>query len=201
MSGRNFTAWADSQSFRRTASAGRQRTLTFLSVVPYSSSGRLLDLECKESHLRKKHGIYLDVVTVAATPEDYAVRVAPLYPGVWQKLNLFVLEAHDLALTKLERNFERDRADVAHLAEAEHLKAVTLCERYYTELRPSVIGRESWHDAGRLLSWRTSLHYDERQLRRGHEGTNVFAWTPVGPRLNSFAYSCFGCETTASTVI
>jgi hypothetical protein len=49
-----------------------------LSVVPYSSSGRLLELAGKESPLRKKHGIYLDVVTVATAPEDYATRVMPL---------------------------------------------------------------------------------------------------------------------------
>ncbi|HBY59522.1 MAG TPA: hypothetical protein DEH78_06845 [Solibacterales bacterium] len=117
-----------------------------LSVVPSSSSGRLLDLAGKESPFRNKHGIYLDVVTVATAPEDYTARVAPLYAGVWRKLNLFVLEAHDLALTKLERNFERDRADVAHLAGAGYLKAATLRERYYKELRPYVIGRESWLD-------------------------------------------------------
>lgn len=114
--------------------------------IPYASRGRLVDLAGAESALREKHHIYLDVVTVATAPEDYAARITPLYPGVWRKLHLFVLEAHDLALTKLERNFERDRADVAHLAAAGYLQAATLRERYYRELRPYVIGRESWHD-------------------------------------------------------
>jgi hypothetical protein len=40
-------------------------------------------------------------------------------------------------LTKLERNFERDRGDVEHLAAQE-------C--YNDEMRPYVIGRVSWHD-------------------------------------------------------
>jgi hypothetical protein len=71
-----------------------------LSVVPYSSSARLLELAGKESSLRATYGIYLDVVTVASAPEDYASRLTPLFPGVWRKLHLFVLEAHDLALTK-----------------------------------------------------------------------------------------------------
>ncbi len=115
-------------------------------VVSGSSSSGLLDVGGKESPLCKKHRIYLDVVTVATAPEDYAARVAPLYPGFWQKLRLFVLEAHDLALTKLERNFERDRADIAYLAGAGYLNAATLWERYHKELRPYVIGRESWHD-------------------------------------------------------
>lgn len=117
-----------------------------LSVVPFSSSSRLLELAGKESLLRKKHGIYLDVVTVATAPEDYLARVTPLYPGVWRNLHLFVLEAHDLALTKLERNFERDRADVAHLASAGYLQAAILRQRYFKELRPNMIGRETWHD-------------------------------------------------------
>lgn len=76
-------------------------------MVPHSSGGRLLELAGKESLLRNKHGIYLDVVTIATAPVDYLARVTPLYPGVWKNLHLFVLEAHDLALTKLERNFER----------------------------------------------------------------------------------------------
>jgi hypothetical protein len=117
-----------------------------LAVTPYPSIGRLLDLAGKESPLRQKHGVYLDLVTIATPPEDYAARIVPLFPGFWRKISLFVLEAHDLALTKLERNFERDRADVAHLARTGYLKVSTLRERYYKELRPYVIGRESWHD-------------------------------------------------------
>jgi hypothetical protein len=117
-----------------------------LSVVPYSSGRRLLDLAGKESPLRIQHGIYLDVVTVATAPDGYPGRMAPLYPGIWRNLQLFVLEAHDLALTKLERNFERDRADIAHLASAGYLHADVLRQRYFQELRPYLIGRESWHD-------------------------------------------------------
>ena len=62
------------------------------------------------------------------------------------RLRLFALEAHDLALTKLERNFERDRADIEHLARSGYLNASILRERYIAELRPYVIGRQSWHD-------------------------------------------------------
>src|SRR5579871_4190737 len=117
-----------------------------LCVVPTSSSPQLVELAGKESKLRRKHGIYLDVVTVATAPADYASRLIPLYPGQWTRLHLFALEAHDLALTKLERNFERDRADVEHLARRGYLAASTLRKRYIEELRPYVIGRESWHD-------------------------------------------------------
>ena len=40
-----------------------------------------------------------------------------------QLLRLFALEAHDLALSKLERNMERDRDDVQQLACAGYLRA------------------------------------------------------------------------------
>ena len=107
-----------------------------LSVAPYSSTISLLDLAGKESALRRKHGLYVDVVTVATASEDYENRLTALFPGRWKQLHLLVLEPHDLALTKLERNFERDRGDVAHLARTGHLQASTLRERYYNELRP-----------------------------------------------------------------
>ena len=117
-----------------------------LSVVPYSSGARLMELAGKESPLRCRHKVYLDIVTVAPAPENYADRLVPLYPSRWRRLHLFVLEAHDLALTKLERNFERDRADVEHLARSGYLNATTLRARYFDEFRPYAIGRESWHD-------------------------------------------------------
>ena len=84
-----------------------------IAVLPYGTARHLLEIAGKESALRAKHSIYLDVVTVASVPESYESRLTALYPGCWQHLRLFVLEAHDLALTKLERNFERDRGDVS----------------------------------------------------------------------------------------
>ena len=133
-----------------------------LCVVPTSSSSRLIEVAGKESKLRRKHCVYLDVVTVATGPADYPSRLVPLYPGQWTRLRLFALEAHDLALTKLERNFERDRADVEHLARRGHLKAATLRSRYVEELRPYLIGRESWHDQT-LDLWIESYFPDERE--------------------------------------
>ena len=51
-----------------------------LPVVPHSSGGRLLELAGKESLLRKKHGIYLDVGTDKTASEDYFALVTPLCP-------------------------------------------------------------------------------------------------------------------------
>ena len=45
-------------------------------------------------------------------------------------------DPHDLALTKLERNIERDRSDVRYLARTIPFDLEILRERYTTELRP-----------------------------------------------------------------
>lgn len=117
-----------------------------ISVIPYGAAGHLMELAGKESRLRAKYGIYLDVVTIASVPESYETRLSALYPDCWTHLRLFVLEAHDLALTKLGRNFERDRSDVEHLARSGYLKASTLQQRYVAEMRSYMIGRLSWRD-------------------------------------------------------
>ena len=117
-----------------------------LSAVPYGSGTRLIEIAGKQSLLRRKHGIYLDMVTVASFPENYQTRLIPLFPGQWDRLRLFALEAHDLALTKLERNIDRDRSDVEHLARSGYLRAATLRQRYIEEMQPYVVGRQSWHD-------------------------------------------------------
>jgi len=105
-----------------------------IAVLPYGTASQLLAIAGKGSALRTAHGIYLDVVTVASVPESYESRLTALFPGRRRQLRLFVLEAHDLALTKLERNCERDHGDVEHFARSGHLKASILQERYTDEI-------------------------------------------------------------------
>ncbi|MEP6716918.1 MAG: DUF6036 family nucleotidyltransferase, partial [Terriglobia bacterium] len=130
----------------------------FLCVVPNVQS-HLTDIAGKGSALHRKHKLYLDAVTVATPPEDYEQRLVPMFPGSWMHLRLHALEAHDIALSKLERNYERDRDGVQHLARAGHLNRETLRDRYYNELRPNLLGHESRHDLTLKLwleSWPTS---------------------------------------------
>src|SRR5215472_17107360 len=110
----------------------------FIGVVP-SVWRDLTEIGGKGSPLHQKHKVYLDPVTVATPPENYAERVVPMYAGAWTRLHLFALEAHDLALSKLERNLERDRDDVHQLSRAGHLKPEILRERYFRELRPNLL--------------------------------------------------------------
>lgn len=56
------------------------------------------------------------------------------------------MDPTDVALSKLERNAERDRDDVLRLARAGFVDAQALKARYFEEVRPYLLGRESWHD-------------------------------------------------------
>jgi hypothetical protein len=117
----------------------------FLGVVPNVRKG-LAEIAGKGSALHRKYKVYLDAVTVTTPPENYEERLVPMFPGAWRRLRIFALEAHDLALSKLERNIERDRDDVQELARAGHLKPEILRERYYNELRPYLQAHEARHD-------------------------------------------------------
>jgi len=116
----------------------------FLTVVP-NLRANLVEIAGKGSSLHGKHKIFLDPVTVATPPENYQDRLVSMFPGAWGRLRLHALEAHDLALSKLERNMERDRDDVHQLARAGHIKRDVLQDRYYSELRPH-LANETRHD-------------------------------------------------------
>ncbi|MGA2739392.1 MAG: DUF6036 family nucleotidyltransferase [Bryobacteraceae bacterium] len=110
----------------------------FLAAVP-NVQRELTEIAGKGSPLHRKHKAYLDAVTVATPPENYEERLISMYPCAWVHLRLEALEAHDLALSKLERNIDRDRDDVRQLAQAGLLKPDILRNRYYNELRPNLL--------------------------------------------------------------
>lgn len=59
-----------------------------------------------------------------------------MFPGAFHNLRLMALDPYDLALTKLERNIERDRSNVRHLARTIPFDLELLCDRYHPRLRP-----------------------------------------------------------------
>ncbi len=70
-----------------------------------------------------------------------------MFPSTdWKHLQLWALDATDLALSKLERNFDRDREDFQCLARAGLIDLAVLEKRYHDELRPYLIGNLDWHD-------------------------------------------------------
>ena len=76
-----------------------------------------------------------DRVAVAVIPESYEDRLVEMFPGAYRNLHLMALDPYDLALSKLERNSQKDRDDVRFLARSIPFDLDILQERYATELR------------------------------------------------------------------
>jgi hypothetical protein len=85
-----------------------------------------------------------------------------MYPRAFRRLRLFALDPYDLALSKLERNIERDRADVRFLARTVPFDLEILRERYRKELRWQLGNPES--EDPRKFGW---LQNDCDCLRQG----------------------------------
>jgi hypothetical protein len=90
------------------------------------------------SSLHKKYGIYLQVVGVVTLPEEYESRLIEMFPGMFEHLRLSGLDPYDLALSKIERNSQRDRDDVKHLARVVPLDLEILRKRFEEELKPNL---------------------------------------------------------------
>jgi hypothetical protein len=109
--------------------------LDVLLIAPGEQRAPLLELGVRGGALHRKYKIYLDYVGVAKVPEDYEERLTEMFPGTYKHLRVCALDPYDLALSKLERNIQRDRDDVKHLAQFIPLDLKILAERYQKELR------------------------------------------------------------------
>jgi hypothetical protein len=110
-------------------------------ILPVGSNAvteSLIELAGQGSKLHKKYKVYVQVVGVAQVPDKYEDRMTEMFPGSFNHLRLFALDTYDLALSKLERNTQRDRDDVKHLARTAPFDLKVLQERYAKELRPDL---------------------------------------------------------------
>jgi hypothetical protein len=98
-----------------------------------------------DSLLAKKYKLHLQHFPAISLPEDYETRLSEMCPGRFKNLHLYAPDPYDLILSKLERNSQKDRDDVAFLAESLHLSPELLRERYKRELRP-YLANEARHD-------------------------------------------------------
>ena len=117
----------------------------YIAATPSSAIAELETIAGRGSALHKKHGMYLQHVTIADVPEDFAARLTELFPGSFARLRLFALDVHDLVLAKLARNSPVDLEDAKFLAKAGWLDKSALELRYAKELRP-YLANESRHD-------------------------------------------------------
>jgi Nucleotidyltransferase of unknown function (DUF6036) len=109
-----------------------------IAITPRSEIESLMSLAGQGSNLHRKHKVYLQLVGVATVPDSYEERLTEIFPGGFKHLRLLALDPYDLALSKLERNTQRDRDDVKHLARTVPLDLNVLQARYQKELRPYV---------------------------------------------------------------
>ena len=109
--------------------------LDVLQIAPGEQRSRLFEIGKQGGALHKRHKVYLDHVGVAKVPEDYEDRLTEMFPAAYERLRICALDPYDLALSKLERNIQRDRDDVKHLARTIPLDVEKLKERYEKELR------------------------------------------------------------------
>ncbi len=136
--------------FAATLQFGLSRTTSDIDILPAIPREQLAELDRlggQGSDLRQTFNVYLHPVTIATYPEDYESRLERMWPNFKLKhLRLFSLEAHDLALTKLEGNREKDRQDIEGLARAGKLDPTILRDRYVKELRPNLLSHLERHD-------------------------------------------------------
>ena len=109
--------------------------LDVLEIAPRDAGRPVLELGMQGGALHKKYKIYLDHVGVAHVLENYEDRLTEIFPKAFKHLCLLALDPYDLALSKLERNIQRDRDDVKHLARTVPLDPEVLKYRYQKELR------------------------------------------------------------------
>ncbi len=117
----------------------------FFTSIPAGQAALLQLFAGRGSVLHNRHGVYVQHAGIVTLPENYAERLKPIFPAAYRRLRLLGLEAHDLALSKLERNSARDREDIRFLARAAALRVELLEDRYHAEMRPHLATPER-HD-------------------------------------------------------
>jgi hypothetical protein len=114
----------------------------FVSAVPTSALDKLMSVAGEGSLLHKKYGLYLDRVAIFSLPDTYTDRLVEIFAGTYRNLRLMTLEPYDLALSKLERNWQVDRDDIKELALKVPLEVQKLRQRYEQEMRPYLATQE-----------------------------------------------------------
>lgn len=133
----------------------RTGDVDYIAAQPAELTGFLQEHAGAGSKLAEKHRACLQYVTVADLPDDHERRLIRLQTSL-RRLDLLVLDAYDLALSKLTRNSPKDREDVQALAQAQRLSFLTLTERYEREMKPWIANPQK-HDLTVEL-WRDFFH-------------------------------------------
>jgi len=132
-----------------------------LDVAPPRIVDFLMKHAGKGTELHLRHKVYIDVVGIACAPFEYESRLQPMFPGAFQRLQLFVMDPYDVALTKLKRDSDKDVQDVLQLAEIVPFDLALFEDRYLRELRDNTTGRPEDNDEV-FYRWKTIIEEDRR---------------------------------------
>ena len=133
-------------------------------VLPFASNREIESVLARAhegSELHKKHHVYLQVVGLAPIPDGYESRLAEMFPGTFTHLRFFALDPYDLALSKIERNSQRDRDDVKHLARVVPFDLEVLRLRFEDELKPDLGNPE--RESLTLQLWIAAIEEDRTE--------------------------------------
>ena len=117
---------------------GLERPTADIDVLEVRTAGDPKELDVlagPDSPLFKKHKVFIRKVNIVTLPEGYEDRLTEMFSGTFRRLRLLALDPYDLALSKLDRDAERDREDVYYLADAVPLDLDVLQARYREEMR------------------------------------------------------------------
>jgi hypothetical protein len=140
------------------------RDTSDVDVLPIATNKEIdavINKATQYASLHKKYGVYLQVVGVVMLPEDYESRLVEMFPGAFKHLRLLALDPYDLALSKIERNSQRDRDDVKHLARVVPFDLEVLRKRFEDELRPNLAIPE--REALTLRLWIDAINEERSQ--------------------------------------
>ena len=104
--------------------------LDVLLIAPRGQRAALLELGVRGGALQEEvQGLPGLRGGSQGAPEDYEDRLTEMFPRAHKRLRICALDPYDLALSKLERNIQRDRNDVKQLADSilPDLKVLKAC--------------------------------------------------------------------------
>jgi hypothetical protein len=90
--------------------------------APNYAAQKMMELGIQGGPLHRKYRIHLNHVTVAVLPENDEERLTEMFAGAYKHLRLMAPDPYDLALSKLERNSQKDHDDVRFLARSVPLR-------------------------------------------------------------------------------
>lgn len=115
--------------------------LDYINVTPRQAATELEEIAGRNSALARRYGLSLQAIGgIVDLPENYDSRVQELNLGL-KRLDLQILEAYDLLLSKLCRNSPKDQEDAKYVIQKLKLEFAVFYARWQQEMAPWIANR------------------------------------------------------------